>query len=59
MRHNISIIAKEVSNPVNLDNPKWIILIEILGKVTGISVLELDQIFNSVFEMKDRAMVDM
>jgi tRNA acetyltransferase TAN1 len=54
----IGIIAKEVSNPVDLDNPKWIILIEILGKVTGISVLEPDQIFSSVIEMKNRAMVD-
>ena len=47
-----------MSNPVNLDNPKRIILIEILGKVTGISVLESDQIFSSVFEMKERAMID-
>lgn len=54
----IGVIAKEVSNPVDLDNPKWIILIEILGKVTGISVLEPDQIFSSVIEMKNRAMVD-
>ncbi|HZD33677.1 MAG TPA: THUMP domain-containing protein [Nitrososphaeraceae archaeon] len=57
-RDIIGIIAKEVSNPVDLDNPKWIILIEILGKVTGISVLEPDQIFSTVIEMKNRAVVD-
>jgi tRNA acetyltransferase TAN1 len=51
-RDIISIIANEVSNPVDLDNPKWIILVEILGKVTGISVLEPDQIFSSVIEMR-------
>jgi tRNA acetyltransferase TAN1 len=51
-RDIISIIANEVSNPVDLDNPKWIILVEILGKVAGISVLESDQIFSSVIETR-------
>jgi tRNA(Ser,Leu) C12 N-acetylase TAN1 len=37
---------------VDLDDPKWIILMEILGKIAGISVLESDQIFSSLAEMR-------
>lgn len=53
-RDIISIIAGEINNPVDLDDPKWIILVEILGKVAGISVLKPDQIFSSVIEMKKK-----
>ena len=49
----ISTIAKEIDNPVDLDAPSWIVLIEILGNVTGITVLQHDQIFNSTFEKRD------
>lgn len=49
----IRIIAKEIDNPVDLDAPSWIVLIEILGNVTGIAVLQHDQIFNSTFEKRD------
>ena len=59
-RHNSSLrssdlirtIAKEIDNPVDLDAPSWIVLIEILGNVTGIAVLQHDQIFNSTFEKR-------
>ncbi len=50
----IEVIAREISNPVDLDDPTWIILIEILGKVAGISILESDQIFSSVTEMRKK-----
>jgi tRNA acetyltransferase TAN1 len=60
-RHNSSLrsleiigaIAKEIDSPVNLDAPRWIILIEILGNVTGIAVLQHDQIFNSTLEKRE------
>jgi len=60
-RHNSSLrslelirtIAREIHNPVDLDAPSWIVLIEILGNVTGIAVLHHDQIFNSTFEKRD------
>ena len=54
----IEVIAREISNPVDLDDPKWIILIEILGIVAGISVLESDQIFSPVTEMRRKTMAD-
>lgn len=60
-RHNSSLrsvdlirtVAKKINNPVDLDTPSWIVLIEILGNVTGIAVLQRDQIFNSILEKRD------
>lgn len=60
-RHNSSLrsldliqtIAKEIDNPVDLDAPRWIVLVEILGNVTGITVLQHDQIFNSTVEKRE------
>ena len=49
----IRTIAKEIDNPVDLDSPNWIVLVEILGNVTGIAVIQQDQIFNSTFEKRD------
>lgn len=39
-------IAEKIDRKVRLDNPDWIILIEIVGKDTGISVLKADDIFS-------------
>lgn len=36
----ISAIAPQISNKVNLDNPDKIILIEIIGNIAGVAVLE-------------------
>lgn len=36
----ISTIAPSVPNKVNLDNPDKIILVEVIGRVTGVSVVE-------------------
>lgn len=60
-RHNSSLrsvdlirtVAKKINNPVDLDTPRWIVLIEILGNVTGIAILQRDQIFNSTLEKRD------
>lgn len=42
----ISKIADNIPNKVSLDEPDWIVLIEILDKKTGISVLKSDDIFS-------------
>lgn len=42
----IEAAASVVNRKVNLDNPDWIVLIEVLGGVTGVSVIKPDQIFS-------------
>ena len=42
----IAEIAKIFPNKVSLNQPDWIILIEILGNKTGISVLKDDELFS-------------
>jgi tRNA(Ser,Leu) C12 N-acetylase TAN1 len=38
---------------VDLKNPNWIVLVEIIGALTGISILKPDQIFRSVVEKRN------
>jgi tRNA acetyltransferase TAN1 len=50
----ISSIANKISRyKVSLENPNWIILIEIIGNKTGISVLKEIDIFSSVMEKRN------
>jgi len=42
----ITDIAKSFSNKVSLEKPTWIILIEVLGNKTGISILKNDGLFS-------------
>jgi tRNA acetyltransferase TAN1 len=49
----ISNIAQRVSNNVNLSYPDWIILIEIVGKWSGISIMKPNQIFSAVKQKRD------
>ena len=42
----ITEIADMFSNKVSLDEPDWIVLIEILGNKTGMSILKNNQIFS-------------
>ena len=58
-RHNslssieiVKAIAGQVSNKVDLENPSWVILVQILGRLTGLSVLRPNQIFSSVVEKR-------
>ncbi|MEM3398370.1 MAG: THUMP domain-containing protein [Nitrososphaerota archaeon] len=44
----IKAVAEKINRRVNLKNPDYIILIEILGGVTGISVIRPDQIVSSM-----------
>ncbi len=48
----IAAIAERIDNRVDLESPTWIVLVEILEKVTGISVLRPGQIFSSVIERR-------
>lgn len=49
----ITSIANKLSGyQVSLENPDWIILIEIIGNKTGISVLKEIDIFSSVMEKR-------
>lgn len=43
----IKAAAEKVERRVDLKNPDWIILIEVLGGVTGVSVLRPDQILST------------
>ena len=52
----ISTIAKNFQNKVSLKNPDWIILIEIIGEKTGVSVIKENDIL-SIPKMK-RALTD-
>lgn len=49
----ISEIAKELKNKVSLENPDWILLVEILGDKSGVSVVKEDSII-SVQKIKRR-----
>ncbi|MGI0096864.1 MAG: THUMP domain-containing protein [Nitrosopumilaceae archaeon] len=42
----ISKIAKNISNKVSLDSPDWVILIEIIGDETGVSVIRNNNILS-------------
>ena len=46
----ISTVTSDIDRKVNLDNPDWIILIQIVNRLAGISILKSNQIFSSVKE---------
>ena len=48
----IKAIASEIESKVDLENPGWIVLVEIIGGQTGLSVLRPDQMFSSVVEKR-------
>jgi tRNA(Ser,Leu) C12 N-acetylase TAN1 len=33
-------VAEIIDNPVDLENPDWVVLVEILGSETGVSVIK-------------------
>ena len=45
-RDIIERIAEKIDRKVKLEDPDWIILVEVVGKATGISVLRKDDIFS-------------
>jgi tRNA acetyltransferase TAN1 len=63
-RHNpvqtcelITAIATELGNKVQLEGPDWIVLVEVAGPLTGISVIRRDQIFSSIIEKRNCTIV--
>jgi tRNA acetyltransferase TAN1 len=48
----IRAIAGEIESKVNLENPGWIVLVEVVGNQTGVSVIRPDQMFSSVVEKR-------
>ncbi|KAA2282145.1 THUMP domain-containing protein [Candidatus Nitrosocosmicus agrestis] len=48
----IDYIGPDLNYRVDLTNPDWIFLIEIIGKFTGISILPINAIFSSMIEKR-------
>ncbi len=48
----IDVIAEEIKRKVDLENPDWVVMIQILGSEAGVSVLKPDQIFSSTVEKR-------
>jgi tRNA acetyltransferase TAN1 len=46
----ISTVTSDLEMKVNLENPNWIILIQIINRLAGVSILRSTQIFSSVKE---------
>lgn len=42
----IDAVAEEIDRKVDLESPDWVVLVEIVGKVTGLSVIRPDGILN-------------
>jgi tRNA acetyltransferase TAN1 len=49
----INEIAPFVPAKVDLENPSWIILIEIVGRFTGVSVIQNTNLFSSMIEKRN------
>jgi tRNA acetyltransferase TAN1 len=47
-REIIEAVASKIERKVRLENPDWIVLVEVLGGLTGISVVRPDQILSLV-----------
>lgn len=51
-RKIIEAAAEKIERSVNLENPDKIVLIEVLGKLTGVSIIKPDDIFSVVKERR-------
>jgi tRNA acetyltransferase TAN1 len=49
----IDYVAQEVKREVDLESPSWIVLIEIVGRLAGVSVVTPHDLFSSVIEKRD------
>ena len=43
-------VAEVFDNPVDLENPNWVVLVEIMGDKTGVSIVPADAIFQVQIE---------
>ena len=48
----ISAVAGEIRNKVDLEDPDWVVLVEIVASKTGISIIQPEQTFSSVIEKR-------
>jgi tRNA acetyltransferase TAN1 len=48
----IEAVAGEIESKVDLENPGWIVLIQIVAGQSGVSVIKPDQMFSSVIEKR-------
>jgi tRNA acetyltransferase TAN1 len=48
----IKAIAGEIESKVDLGNPGWVVLVEIVGAQTGVSVIKPEQVFSSIVEKR-------
>lgn len=48
----INPIGSDLTFPVNLTNPTWILLVEIVGRYCGLSVIPNDLMFSSMIEKR-------
>ncbi|MGI0050017.1 MAG: THUMP domain-containing protein [Nitrososphaera sp.] len=48
----IKAVAGEIESKVDLENPDWVVLVQIVGSQTGVSVIRPDQMFSSVVEKR-------
>lgn len=48
----IDAVGSHLKLPVDLSNPQWILLVEIIGKYSGISVMPSNSMFSSMIEKR-------
>lgn len=48
----IKAVAGQIENKVDLENPGWVVLVEIVGGQAGVSVIKPDQMFSSIVEKR-------
>jgi len=48
----INSVGAEIKNKVDLEDPDWVVLVEIVASHTGISVIRPDQIFSAMIEKR-------
>ena len=52
-REIIEAVAEGIERRVDLENPDWVVLIEVIGKYTGVSVIRPSDILHTVRDRKD------
>lgn len=48
----INALASRIDRVVDLDRPDWVVLVQIVGSQTGVSIVRPDQTFSSVVEKR-------
>lgn len=48
----IEAVASRFDNKVDLENPDWVIMVQVVGALAGVSVIQPGQVFSSVIEKR-------